>query len=501
MVGTFLPVIMAALILPAGVAPAAPVSAGSGSIPRIAVIGAAHLDVIARVTSGDDGVLDRIGTASMHPGGTAFNVAVAVAQAGAQAHLVTSLPKSTLTAIIELELTEQGVTPQIWYDENMDVGIFSAHVGQDGTLLSAITSSTLDTARFPDDWMEDRLKDMSMVIADANLSEGALLQINRLTRQAGIPLWVHGVSETKSFRVTQGFARGLAPQLFVLNQKEMAYIKSRGDFLSMDDIAGRMGGAVLVTEGTEGVSVAYPDKPLRHFPLGSSPILFVDATGAGDRLLGTCAAIMGCQHGFEEALALAINQVREDLLRRVEAQRCAPIVHVAAPLAAQMQRMEQAAQYANKDALTGLWNRRGAKPLISRLIRGVEGALMILDIDHFKNINDQRGHNAGDRAIQAFASLLTSTLRGVDMAIRWGGDEFICLLESVSAEDAAQVASRIIHNVRTQKMVDVALTCSIGICHFSRIRLDERELLSRADQALYAAKRAGRDGYVLTRYA
>lgn len=472
----------------------------AGNIPRIAVIGAAHLDVIARVTCGNV-VLDQIGTASMHPGGTAFNVAVAAARAGAHAHLLTSLPKSTLAAIIESELTEQGVAPQIWYDESMDVGIFSAHIGKDGSLLSAITSSTLDTAHFPDSWLEDRLKDMSMVIADANLSDSVLLQVNRLTQQMEIPLWIHGVSETKSLRVTQLFARGLSPQLFVLNRTEMSFVKSHGDFLSTADLAARMGGMVLVTEGTGGVTVAYADQTRRHFSLGSSPVLFVDATGAGDRLLGTCAAAMGDQRPFEAALQASIEQVRNDLLRRAEAQRSAPTIHVAAPLAAQMQRMEQAALCANKDAMTGLWNRRGAKALISRLMRAEEGALMALDIDHFKEINDLFGHDTGDRAIQVFANLLTATLRGADTAIRWGGDEFICLLESVSAEDAAQIATRILQNVRTQQDIDVTITCSIGICHFSRVRLDERELLSQADQALYAAKRAGRDGYVLTRYA
>jgi len=158
------------------------------------------------------------------------------------------------------------------------------------------------------------------------------------------------------------------------------------------------------------------------------------------------------------------------------------------------------------DVLTGVANRYSFNetfPLaLSRARRALAGiALMYLDIDHFKSINDTLGHAAGDEVLKAFASRLQQSVRVTDTVARLGGDEFVIVLEGLtSAEEPQIVARKIIANVRRPLEVDgrtLALTTSIGIAFRREVSAADaataETLIGRADAALYAAKKAGRD--------
>lgn len=156
------------------------------------------------------------------------------------------------------------------------------------------------------------------------------------------------------------------------------------------------------------------------------------------------------------------------------------------------------------DALTGLPNRRRLEErlqeAIARAERSGQGlALMFLDIDRFKGINDTLGHQAGDLVLQEFAARLTACVRQTDTVARLAGDEFVIVLEALeTAEAAAQaeaVARKILQAMAPVMQIDanaVALSTSIGIALHVRGEQDGPALLQRADAALYAAKRAGR---------
>ena len=158
------------------------------------------------------------------------------------------------------------------------------------------------------------------------------------------------------------------------------------------------------------------------------------------------------------------------------------------------------------DALTGVANRYGfneAFPLaLSRARRAMTGlALMYLDIDHFKSINDSLGHAAGDEVLKAFALRLQHSVRATDTVARLGGDEFVILLEGVGDQEETQVVARkIVANVTSPLKVEgrtLTLTTSIGIAFRREILAADsataEALLGRADAALYAAKKAGRN--------
>jgi diguanylate cyclase (GGDEF)-like protein/PAS domain S-box-containing protein len=159
---------------------------------------------------------------------------------------------------------------------------------------------------------------------------------------------------------------------------------------------------------------------------------------------------------------------------------------------------------ANHDALTRLPNRalfsdRLQHALARASREALNMALLFLDLDRFKIINDTLGHNTGDFLLRGVGKRLSDHIRESDTIARWGGDEFIMLLESVgSADDAATVAQRILEVFAGPFKVDgreVSVTGSIGISLFPRDGRDGRTLLRNADKAMYWAKESGRNNY------
>ena len=164
-------------------------------------------------------------------------------------------------------------------------------------------------------------------------------------------------------------------------------------------------------------------------------------------------------------------------------------------------RMSYLAQH---DSLTDLPNRvlladrlAEAINLSSRYNRKL--AVLYLDLDHFKHINDSLGHVVGDRLLQSVTRRLISCVRSSDTVSRQGGDEFVLLLWEVThAEDAAVTATKILNELREPHYIDeheLHITASIGIVTYPVDGLEADTLLKKADVAMYRVKEAGRDGY------
>jgi diguanylate cyclase (GGDEF)-like protein/PAS domain S-box-containing protein len=159
---------------------------------------------------------------------------------------------------------------------------------------------------------------------------------------------------------------------------------------------------------------------------------------------------------------------------------------------------------ASIDPLTGADNRRqGHERLAAAFERyGSEGqtfSVLMLDIDHFKSINDQYGHPAGDAVLRALVQTCKAGLRAVDTVARWGGEEFLLVLPGTGAAAAMSVAERLRSDIAAIRVAVpggalVSLTASIGVAE--RADVGQNELLRRADMALYAAKTGGRNRVV-----
>ncbi len=165
-----------------------------------------------------------------------------------------------------------------------------------------------------------------------------------------------------------------------------------------------------------------------------------------------------------------------------------------------LRKLERAATH---DALTGVLNRggftAGAATLLPELRQaGRPASVLMFDLDHFKRINDTRGHAAGDGVLVAFAALAGRFLREGDLLGRMGGEEFVLLLPDCTPEQARGVAQRICdafaeHPLQCPDGVPLAATVSIGVAHAALAPAMTDELLRGADRMLYAAKRAGRN--------
>ncbi len=158
----------------------------------------------------------------------------------------------------------------------------------------------------------------------------------------------------------------------------------------------------------------------------------------------------------------------------------------------------------NTDALTGVASRslfldRLEQALLRSRRSGSHLAILYIDVDNFKSINDSLGHAAGDALLREFASRLLSNVRETDTVARMGGDEFIVLLEALTdPADATRIAQKIVDSERVAipfKGNELRITASIGVAYTSESDADADALLLRADGALYEAKAEGRDRY------
>jgi diguanylate cyclase (GGDEF)-like protein len=154
------------------------------------------------------------------------------------------------------------------------------------------------------------------------------------------------------------------------------------------------------------------------------------------------------------------------------------------------------------DPLTGAFNRREFTALADQESQRANRynhplSIMMLDLDHFKKLNDTYGHAAGDKALQRFTTLCCNALRTVDIFGRWGGEEFVALLPETDAEGAAIIAERLRKIVAQSILVfneqKIQFTTSIGIAQYRSGELTVEGPLSRADSAVYDAKKAGRN--------
>jgi diguanylate cyclase (GGDEF)-like protein len=196
-----------------------------------------------------------------------------------------------------------------------------------------------------------------------------------------------------------------------------------------------------------------------------------------------------------EQMATEVVQTRENLQEKV-AERTQELVQEAET---RQQLQHQLLKMATHDALTGLPNRRllteQLQHTIDRLTRSADlAALLFIDLDGFKKVNDQYGHKVGDRLLVQVAQRLSASLRASDSVFRWGGDEFVVLSESANdVTSAIQLGNKIINSIQTDFTIDgspITIGSSIGIRqignHLGELTVDQ--ILADADVAMYQAK-------------
>lgn len=213
------------------------------------------------------------------------------------------------------------------------------------------------------------------------------------------------------------------------------------------------------------------------------------------------AELEATEHGSETA---GLRLGRDLAARRGRAQRAAVEAMDALIeneyMSGEHDRLRMAAEI---DALTGVANRRGLSTHLARLVdpvddsrRDDEAVLVVIDVDNFKGVNDTHGHEVGDEVLVRVAHALRSAVRDTDLVVRWGGDEFLLLLDTQDLNGAGRRCRQIASHVRNEPWDELspglAVTVSIGLAVGKLGELDA--VRDAADRALYRAKARGRDG-------
>jgi diguanylate cyclase (GGDEF)-like protein len=202
---------------------------------------------------------------------------------------------------------------------------------------------------------------------------------------------------------------------------------------------------------------------------------------------------IGVMNFTDQAGGKAFDRSSLDLFQAIS-----PQLAVAIDRATLKEKAGEFEQLSVTDALTGLLNRRYIEERLMEEIKrsnrhGFPMGFMMLDVDHFKSYNDQFGHPAGDEALKLVGRIIRDTLRGADVAARFGGEEFSILLPQTTGEEAAAIAERIRSNIENADFRHRGVTASIGVASCSAELCISADLISAADKALYEAKRQGRN--------
>jgi diguanylate cyclase (GGDEF)-like protein len=148
------------------------------------------------------------------------------------------------------------------------------------------------------------------------------------------------------------------------------------------------------------------------------------------------------------------------------------------------------------DALTNVLNRYGIGQFVSALgITRVSASVIVIDLDHFKRVNDERGHHVGDRVLRTMGEILSSSTRNTDAVGRWGGEEFVLVCPGASLANAADMAEKLRHRIMETSFIPedpLPITASFGVAA-SRADQGFEDAFRQADQALYLAKSRGRN--------
>jgi two-component system, cell cycle response regulator len=283
------------------------------------------------------------------------------------------------------------------------------------------------------------------------------------------------------------FAAALEPahEISAVDSFEEAVVRVRGGDYDL----------IVISLGLRGFDGLRLCSQLRSLPEGRNvPILVL--VSDGDRRKLTQALEMGVNDYLTRPVDKneLIARVRTQLRKKRYAERLRHNVQLSLEMAI-------------TDQLTGLHNRRYMSRHLDTLISSAQKsgkplAFLIMDIDYFKSVNDTHGHDIGDEVLREFASRISANVRGIDLACRFGGEEFVVVMPDTDMAFATTIAERLRKGVETNPFAisrdpkRLSITISIGIAGSEGNGDTAEALLHRADQALYRAKREGRNRVV-----
>ncbi len=457
------------------------------------IAGSAHLDIAAvveetEIEKAHPEVLAKSGSLHINFGGCSHNMAINLSALGVSSTLMTAVNHSMISQLILEELRQNNVRLHVEYlSDNKEAG-FCGYL-QNGDLISAVTSTPVSHVEFKESFIRKGMKNARCVVMDCNMTVATLDRIAALANDLGIPVFVAGVCEALAVKISE-MTHPISYAF--MNELEMNFLTRYLHCAGWAETAKKVGKPFIVTRGAAGASVCYPESGGgMEFALDKPVENPSNTLGSGDLFM---SAVIH-RHVFEgEQLATAIYSAFETTKMVLKTENAnLGQVHLLES------NMQEIYKKAHQDKLTGVLNRHGVERFLAS--SGVEKknmAVLLIDADHFKKVNDTYGHDVGDEALVAIAAILKDKLRAWDIIGRLGGEEFICLLPDTELEVAGEIAERVREAVAavpmTSKKITVTTSIGAGMWRDShRFTL----FLKHLDEALYKAKSEGRNRVVL----
>lgn len=416
-----------------------------------------------------------------------------------------------------LEWLEEGVAIARRLDIGVLLGLALSSLG----MLHGQDSRTEDYARYTEQAREAARAvgdDQTVALAGCNLA-GALLSMGQLDASEAAYAEAEGWAEAAGHariaalvhagRGGLAFARGDVAAGLEAYARSEQLLTDLGDTFQVTRQRLLTGQALLRLERHREAGEAFERgiaAARRH------GLAHLEAAGLGD--LAECRLQLGDTEGAHEAFRACIRLQRVDLEAQVRAVKAgakrAQATLLAMKEAAWDRERRQALEASHRaleevsrtDALTGLPNRRAFDARVRFVLAQAERygrptSLLLLDVDHFKAVNDTHGHDVGDEVLVGLARRVGAAVRATDLFARWGGEEFVVLLPETAADGALAFARTLAEAVRSApfptRLGGLAVTVSIGVATLGPDGGDEAMLLRGADEALYRAKGGGRD--------
>lgn len=446
------------------------------------VIGSANLDVIAYTDEPFTSIRKK-GRVDIAFGGAGHNIAMNIQALGGNTTFMCGLNESAITQMIVNDMEEQGISLHVLPCPDLPDPIFSGQFHK-GDLVSSISAEASGNVVFPEKFIKEGLKNAEAVVLCAHFSIEALNTIIELANKVGVPVYLAVNSEKRALKVAE--LQGDIACVF-MNEHEMTYLQRQWyphkEWLA---IAQDKGCRFVVTRGPRGMTILSPDKkeavdiPVQELEVRGNTL------GAGDLIVGaTVYHLVYHDLSLTAAVRKSFDKI-EQILSQTH-------VHLGEGDALKLS-IQRAFKQADHDQLTGLLNRNGLRKfMLSEGFKKQRFGVAILDIDHFKKINDTYGHPAGDEVLRKVAQTLSSVLREGDVVARWGGEEFICLFVNPTQTAALSTLKRLSKAVQeTPQKIPQKVTLSAGLAIFSGNKGLEKAV-EKADTALYQAKQAGRN--------
>lgn len=323
---------------------------------------------------------------------------------------------------------------------------------------------------------------------DELLKVAALAIFNLAPEASGV--FIARKSEDKSFVgysfSVHEFARGKAKlELSDISDAVMAEIKDPQSIHAMM-VSGKIDDYYEATDVNKRKNK--PLFPAEFDDLNKKSCIMVRSMAFKNDVKGTISVLTDTAKDFEE------------LKKHSESVRM--IVKVVTSALNNIEMFQKMEDLSNEDGLTGLYNRRCFNNMLEQKISeasrmNVTLSMIMLDIDHFKNVNDTYGHKAGDDVIRFISRTIKNSIRKVDFAARYGGEEFVILLYNTSIRDASKIAEKIRTIVRDSSVfadgVHLNVTISLGVSSYPEPSMSGDDLIKNADTALYYSKEHGRN--------